>query len=73
VVKGFTKIEALDYFNAFYIVVKLTTVCILLALVTANDWFIHQWDVDNAYLHGDLHEEIYMKPPPFSSPTKFCL
>ena len=33
-------------------------------MATASDWFIHQLDVDNVFLHGDLHEEIYMKPPP---------
>jgi len=64
VVKGFTQTERLNYFEILSPVVKITIVRILLTLATTNDWFIHQLDVDNAFLHGDLHEEIYMKPPP---------
>ena len=63
-VKGFTQTERLNYFEILSPVVKITIVRILLTLATTNDWFIHQLDVDNAFLHGDLHEEIYMKPPP---------
>ena len=50
---------------------KMTTIRMILALVASNDWPLHQMNVKNAFLHGDLKECIYMKLPLglFSSPT----
>ena len=36
---------------------------LFLSLVTNFDWPLQQFDVKNAFLHGDLEEEVYMELP----------
>ena len=64
VAKGFSQVEGIDYTETFSPVAKMNSIRLVLNLATSFKWEVHQMDVKSAFLHGDLHEEIYMEQPP---------
>lgn len=72
---GNRQVKGRDYKETFAPVAKMTTIRSLLRVVAGKGWMVHQMDVHNAFLHGDLKEEVYMKlPQGFKAlgPNKVC-
>ncbi|GEM08157.1 gag-Pol polyprotein [Rhodotorula toruloides] len=63
VAQGFSQRPGIDFRDTFAPVAKFTSIRVLLALAARQKMLIHQADVDKAYLHGSLDEELYMRIP----------
>ena len=64
VANGFTQTYGIDYQETFAPVAKINSIRVLLSLAVNSNWPLHQLDVKNVFLNGDLEEEVFMSPPP---------
>jgi hypothetical protein len=70
VAKGFKQRYKIDYEDTFSHVVKIATIIIILSIVVSKNWCLRQLDVQNAFLHDVLEEDVFMKQPPrFEDPS----
>ncbi|GKV49990.1 hypothetical protein SLEP1_g56708 [Rubroshorea leprosula] len=63
VAKGFHQRPGHDYSNTFSPVIKPTTIRTVLTIAVSQAWPIRQLDVNNAFLHGFVEEDLYMAQP----------
>jgi hypothetical protein len=54
VAKGYAQTYGIDYEETYSLVAKMTTVRVIIAMVAAKGWSLHQMDVKNVFLRGDL-------------------
>jgi len=64
VAKGYAQTYGIDYEETYSLVAKMTIVRAIITMAAAKGWSLHQMDVKNVFLHGDLQEEVYMEQPP---------
>ena len=63
VVKCFAQKEGINFTKIFSLVVKMSSIRVILGLVTTLDLECEQLDVKTTFLHGKWEEEIYMEQP----------
>ncbi|KAL0433530.1 UNVERIFIED_CONTAM: hypothetical protein Slati_2687300 [Sesamum latifolium] len=63
VAKGYKKVEVVDYLDSFSSAAKAITERVFLTMAVSKGWPLLQLDVNNAFLHGHLDENVCMLPP----------
>uniref|UniRef100_A0A803QHJ4 Reverse transcriptase domain-containing protein n=1 Tax=Cannabis sativa TaxID=3483 RepID=A0A803QHJ4_CANSA len=70
VAKGYTQQPGIDYFKTYAQVAKFNTLKLIFALAAIHNLHLHHLDINNAFLHGELHEDVDMKLPQGYTPKE---
>ena len=60
VFKGFSQVQGVDYTETFAPIAKMDFITIVLSIATSKCWEVHHMDVKSDFIHGEIHEYIYM-------------
>ena len=63
---GHRQVEGIDYDEVYAPVGRHASLRCMLSMAAERDLELHAIDISNAFLNGELHETIYMKPPEHS-------
>ncbi|GAU44848.1 hypothetical protein TSUD_112220 [Trifolium subterraneum] len=63
VAKGYSQQYGIDYNEVFAPVARWDTIRMVLSLAACQNWFVYQLDVNSAFLHGELTENVYIAQP----------
>lgn len=61
VAKGYTEKKDFNFFNTYVLVVRISTIRLLMVVVAIKNLTIHHMDVETVFLNGQLEEDIYIK------------
>ena len=74
---GSNQQTGVDCSETFSPVVEPATIRTVLSIAISKSWCLHQLDVKNAFLHGNISETVYMHQPPsfrdLQHPDYVCL
>jgi hypothetical protein len=63
VTKGYAQTYGINYEETYSPVAKMTTIRAIIVMATSKGSSLHQMDVKNVFLYGDLQEQVYMEQP----------
>ena len=64
VAKGYTQTDGVYYSVTFLPIANFDTIRFLFSIAANKNRPLHQFDVKNAFLHGEISKEVYMEAPP---------
>ena len=63
VAKGYAQTYGIDFEETFSPIARMVTVRSVISIAASKRWKLYQMDVPNAFLNGELEEEVYMEQP----------